>query len=211
MTTRMTPSPDVLQDYLDGVLDPAKEAEVARLVRDDPAWRRAHLEMTRLFAVLNTSLDLAPSADLVAGALSRLAAPAVARAPRFPFLARFERGLVALGAGALAGALLFAAGFLGFESPRWVGLIAVEGARALSTMKAATILFASGLASFDWVVRLAEALSAATGALLVSSVRQITPTLPAASLLTILTAMALWRAERGRRERGVSHGFHLFA
>ncbi len=210
MSKRDSHKSDLIQDYLDGALDPAREAEIARLVQDDPAWRAALRETSRLFAVLDAPLDRAPGADLVAGALARLAAPRPARA-RFGFFARFERGFVALGAGALAGALLFAGLLPGAESPRLVGLVAVEAARALSSVKAATIVFASGLSTFDWVARLVESLSTAVGALLVSSVREFTPTLPVALLLTVLTAMVLWRAERGHRERGIPHGFHFFA
>lgn len=201
---------DLLQDFLDGVLDPAREAEIARLLRENPEWRREHAAMRDAFLLLDSSIDVNPPADLVSAALAEIAVRR-ARVHRPGFFARFERGFVLLGAGALAVALVVAGVLPAGEPLAWVGTVVVEGTRSLSAVKGTAVVLASAIGAFDWVAHVVQSIGVALGTLFLSSVRDLAPALPGSVLLTILSAIALWRAERGRRERGTPHGFHLFA
>lgn len=198
-----------LEDFLEGNLDPAKHAEIARRLEKDPQIKRECEELAAMVALLGTSLDTSPPFDLVANALREIEVRRTQ--PVHRFVIRFEKGLVAIGAAGLAAALTLAGIIPVPESSRWVGALAVEATGYLAFLKTATVLLTNGLGSFDWVVHVLQSLSIASQELLLSSIRDLQPMMPAAALLTILTAMGLWRAERGRRERGMSGGFHLFA
>jgi len=198
-----------LEDFLEGNLDPAKQAEIARRLESDPQSKREYEELAAMVALLGTSLDTAPPFDLVANTMREIEARRMQPVRRF--VIRFERGLVAIGAAGLAAALTLAGVIPVPEQSRWVGALTVEATRYLAFVKTATVLLTNGLGSFDWVVHVLQSLSIASQELLLSSMRELQPMMPAAALLTVLTAMGLWRAERGRRERGMSGGFHLFA
>jgi hypothetical protein len=204
-----------LADFLEGNLDPAKHAEIGRLLESDPKWRRESQDLAAMVSLLRTPLDSAPPADLVANAMRQIAARRAVPARRewaVPrFVDRFEKGLVALGAAGLAVALSLAGIIPVPEPSQWVGTLTIEATRYLGFLKSATVLLTNALGSFDWVVRVVQSLSIACQELLISSMRELQPMMPAAILLTILTAILLWRAEHGRRERGISGGFHLFA
>ena len=198
-----------LEDFLEGNLDPAKHAEIARRLESDPQRKRECEELAAMVSLLGTSLDVAPPFDLVANAMREIEARRAQPVRRF--VHRFERGLVALGVAGLAAALTLAGVIPVAEPSQWIGALTIEATRYLAFVKTATVLLTNGLGSFDWVVRVLQSLSIASQELLLSSVRELQPMMPAALLLTILTAMGLWRAERGRRERGMSGGLHLFA
>jgi len=53
-----------LSAFRDGELDASRAAEVERLLREDPAWGRAHRELTALDAALDTWTAPAPAGDL---------------------------------------------------------------------------------------------------------------------------------------------------
>ena len=55
---------DDLSAYLDGELPPARSAEVARLIRQEPAWAEALREMQDVDAALDAYAAPAPPADL---------------------------------------------------------------------------------------------------------------------------------------------------
>ena len=75
MTDRLGHSDrDDLSAYLDGELPAGRAAEVQRLIREDPAWRRAHREMTALDAALDSFAAPAPAADLADRILAGVAA-----------------------------------------------------------------------------------------------------------------------------------------
>jgi hypothetical protein len=117
-----------------------------------------------------------------------------------------------LGVAGLAGVIMIAARIARLEPLSWVGELAVDGAHSFTLIKGAVLTTANWLGLFDWVMRLADSLATASQAIVLSSVRDLTPALPGAVLLTLLTAIVLWRAEHSRRERGMSHGtLHLFA
>jgi anti-sigma factor RsiW len=198
-----------LEDFLEGNLDPAKHAEIARRLESDPQSKRECEELAAMVALLGTSLDTAPSFDLVANAMREIEARRMQPVRRF--VIRFEKGLVAIGAAGLAAALTLAGVLPVPESSRWVGALAVEATGYLAFLKTATVLLTNGLGSFDWVAHVLQSLSIASQEVVLSSMRDLQPMMPAAALLTILTAMGLWRAEHGRRERGMSGGLHLFA
>jgi hypothetical protein len=198
-----------LEDFLEGNLDPAKHAEIARLLESDPKKKRECEELAAMMSLLGTSLDTPPPFDLVANAMREIEARKALPVRRY--VLRFEKGLVALGAAGLAAALTLAGVIPVPEPSQWVGALTIEATRYLAFVKTATVLLTNGLGSFDWVLHVLQSLSFASQELLLSSVRELQPMMPAAVLLTILTAMGLWRAERGRRERGMSGGLHLFA
>jgi hypothetical protein len=117
-----------------------------------------------------------------------------------------------MGIAGIAGAAVIAGNIGPTEPLAWVGDAAVKGAHGFTLIKGAILSTANWLGLFDGVVRLADTLATASQAVLLSSVRELTPALPGAVLLTLLTGFALWRAERGRQERGMSQGtLHLFA
>jgi hypothetical protein len=47
---------DLLADYLGGALSDTTEADVARLIREDPVWRRAHAALAEATAAVGTDL-----------------------------------------------------------------------------------------------------------------------------------------------------------
>jgi hypothetical protein len=201
---------DELQEFLDGSLGPARHAEIAQLIQNDPVWKREHAALESVFSLLSAHLDLAPPPDLVTAAIAQIQLRRTKR-PRFAALLRFEKGLVALGAAGLAGALVLAGVIPPPHASQWVGDLMIEAMRYLSFFKATTVLIANGFSSFDWLLHLVGSLGAASQDVFISSMRELQPVLPGALLLTILTAIALVRAERGHRERGISGGMHLFA
>ena len=110
-----------LEDFLEGNLDPAKHAEVARLLESDPQWKREYENLAAMVSLLGTPLDSAPPSDLVANALRQIEARRALPVRRFAL--RFEKGLVALGAAGLAAALTLA-GILPVPEPsQWVGTL----------------------------------------------------------------------------------------
>ena len=78
-----------LQDYLDGLLSPAEEAEVARLLEESPEAKRACDDLAAAFSVLDTSLDVEPPPGLLADVFAAIEARA---ASRFHLPVRLERG-----------------------------------------------------------------------------------------------------------------------
>ena len=63
-----------LSAYLDGELPADRLGEVGRLVREDPAWRQAHREMTAVEAALDSYTVPAPPAGLADRVLAGIAA-----------------------------------------------------------------------------------------------------------------------------------------
>jgi hypothetical protein len=161
-------------------------------------------------ALLNVSLDVSPPPGL-----SRRALAAIEARRRSAYEARARRwawSAAAFGCAGLAGAIALVGRIARPEPYSWVGELAVEGAHGFTVLKNAVLTTANWLGLFDWVMRLADSLATASQAIVLSSVRDLTPALPGAVLLTLLTGIALMRAERARRERGMSHGtLHLFA
>jgi hypothetical protein len=201
---------DLIQHFLDGTQDLSKNAEIARLLRSDPSWKDEVDEMQRVVSLLEMRVDATPPSDLLSGALAAIEARRQSTARTSARVWKWSAaglGLAGLGVGvAIVGT------FPAPEPAQWVGGLAVETARALTLVKSAALSGANWLGLFDWVPRVAECLTAAMQAVLVASVRGLTPALPGAALLTVLTGWALWRAEHGRRERGMAHGtLHLFA
>jgi len=83
-----------LSAFVDGELPPARAAEVEALVAADPAWRKAHRELTALDAALNAYTVPDPPADLA----ERIVRGA-GEAPR-PLVVRIARYLAPLAAAA---------------------------------------------------------------------------------------------------------------
>lgn len=55
-----------LSAYVDGELDAARAAEIARLIETDALWRQAHLDLLDLNAALDAYVAPSPSSDLAA-------------------------------------------------------------------------------------------------------------------------------------------------
>lgn len=199
---------EVLHDFLDGLLDPAQEAEITELLARDETWRQEHRELLQAHSLLGLSLDLAPPPDLVSGALARIRAAQMEERARLSS-PRYERWIAGLG---LVGAAALAA-VLGLvptaEAPRMLGALTVEG---VSALKGSTTLMPTIFAAFDWVTRISDSAPAAVRSVLALSVKSLAPAVPGMIVMTLLSAVAFWRAEHHRRERGMEHNaLHFFA
>jgi predicted anti-sigma-YlaC factor YlaD len=184
-----------LQDYLDGLLTPAEEAEVRTLLEESREARQAHDELAAVYSVLDTSLDVEPPSDLVAGVFAALQTEA---ARRLHLPVRLERGLVLAGAASLAGIVALAGPLA--QPAGWIGRLTVAATQALAASKDALVGFGSTLAYLDWVARLVSTLSDAARTVLASSAEPLIALSMTSVALTTLVAYWLWRTERGFRE-----------
>lgn len=193
----------ILQDYLDGLLPPARAAEVEALVREDPAWSREHREMVSVLSLLDTPIDVEPPADLESRIFAAIAADASRRRFRIPV--RVERALVLAGA---AGVAAFVAGVgrvLGPVEPAgWVGRLVVAATSGLGRFTETVVSTGATLGQLDWVARLLGTLSGAGRTVLASSAEPILALAVVALASGAVLAWMLMRAERSR-QGGLPH------
>jgi hypothetical protein len=199
------PGTDRIQDLLDGLLSPAEEAELRRHVAADPELGRRHRQLSSVWALLDTPLDVAEPPGLEARILAAVQRDRERARRALPVPGWMENVLVVAGAAGLAG--LVAVGRLtGPTPPEWVARCVVEGLRAFELLKTAVV----DLARWDWTLRLLGTLVRASATAIESSAAPLSgPTLVALAVSTSL-AVALWRRHRTLRPGGIGN-VHLLA
>lgn len=195
--------PERIQDFLDGLLSPAEEAELRAALAERKGLAQEHREMAAVLALLNTSLDVEPPRDLLARTLAAVDADRVRSRHRLP--APWENALVLAGSAGLAMAvvaLLRAAGPSGAE---WVGRAVVASTRVFSLLKSAVV----DVAEWDWTFRLIETLGRASATAVSSSAPLLALSLAALGFTAVL-GVAWLRGNRSLRSGGFGHA-HLLA
>lgn len=199
-----------IHELLDGLLGPAEEACVRALVEQDPEWARDHREAQALHALLGTSLDLAPPADLAPSILKAVTTERARRAFRFRLPARVENALALAGAAGLALAVLLGTRALDADGLGWLGRGIVAATGGLVSFLDQVGTLAAQATHLHWMARLLATLSEAGRTVLATSAEPLAGLALIGGVTTVALAVALRRTGRGPRQGGWSHA-HLLA
>lgn len=194
---------EILQDLLDGLLDPQEEARIHRRIAEEEDWGRAYRQAMAVRTLLGTPLDVDPPVDLVPVVLARIAADRERRAARFRLPAFLENLLVISGAGALAALVAVVSQAAGAGGAGWLGPLTIVSTRFVTRGAEVLAEVASSLARLDWAARLLATLSEAFRTVLATTA----PPLLAVTLVAFTCTLVLaWVLVRGKaREGALSH------
>ena len=200
MSPRRTET-DRFHDLLDGLLSPAEEVELLRMLGEDPALANELRSLAAVTSLLDTPLDVDPPSDLLPSVLRAVRAERVAPAShRLP--GWLENVLVGVGAFGVAG--LVAAGRV--VGPEWIGRAVVEGARGFGLAKGAAL----DLIQWDWTLRLLGTLGRASGTVLASPAGALFGLSLVALVVSAVLGFVLLRGGRAIRAGGLGHA-HVLA